>query len=158
MVAFQMWADPVKVDWNTVVRTDEEALGLRTDSYVRVVRGTVLGSTEGENAFGGTVSAVEVEADKVERVEAVDAIDAIDPTIKTVEVGQTRGSEGFSVSLQKFEFGPRHTRAYVTVRNDGDKAAKLDFYGSKITQGTDRAADGPLRLQPAQAEAGPAAR
>jgi hypothetical protein len=135
VVAFQMWADPVKIDWSTIVRTDKEALGLRTDSYVHV-RGTVLGSIEGENAFGGTVSAVEVEADEVERVEAVDAID---PTIKTVEVGQTRSSEGFSMTLQKIEFGPRHTRAYVTARNDTDKHVGLDLYRSKITQGSERA-------------------
>jgi hypothetical protein len=61
-VAFQMWADPVKVDWNTIVRADKKALRFGTDDYVRV-RETVLGSFEGENAFGGTVSAVEVEAD-----------------------------------------------------------------------------------------------
>ncbi len=104
-----MWADPVKAEWNTLVRTDEEALGLGTDSYVHV-RGTVLGSFEGENALGGTVSAVEVEADEVERVEAVDAVD---PTQKTIMVGQTRSSEGFSMTLVKLEFGVKHTRKCV---------------------------------------------
>jgi hypothetical protein len=134
LVAFQMWADPVKVNWSTIVRTDETALGLSTDDYVHV-RGTVLGSIEGENAFGGTVSAVEVDADEVERV---DAMAAVDPTQKTVEVGQTRGAEGFSVTLKKLEFGPKHTRVYLTARNDSDKAAKFDFYASKIVQGGDR--------------------
>jgi hypothetical protein len=133
-VAFQMWADPVKVNWSTVVRTDEKALGLSTDDYVHV-RGTVVGSLEGENAFGGTVSAVEVEADEVERAEAVDAVD---PTLKTLEVGLTRGSGGYSITLQKLEFGPRHTRAYVAARNDGDRGARMDFYRSKITQNSDR--------------------
>jgi hypothetical protein len=134
-VAFQMWADPVKVDYSTIVRTDKKALRFGTDDYVHV-RGTVLGSLDGENAFGGTVSAVEVEADEVERAEAVDAVD---PTLKTVEVGQTRESGGYSVTLQKLEFGPRHTRAYLAARNDGDRGAKMDFYRSKITQGSDRA-------------------
>jgi len=41
---------------------------------------------EGENAFGGTVTAVEVDAYDVERVEGVDPID---PTQETVQVGQT---------------------------------------------------------------------
>ena len=133
-VAFQMWADPVKVNWSTIVRTDKKALRFSTDDYVHV-RGTVVGSLEGENAFGGAVSAVEVEADEVERAEAVDAVD---PTLKTLEVGQTRGSGGYSITLQKLEFGPRHTRAYVTARNDGDRGAKMDFYSSKITQNSDR--------------------
>src|SRR5215210_4474614 len=122
-VAFQMWADPVKVDWNTIVRTDKKALRLGTDDYAHV-RGTVLGSFEGQNAFGGDVSAVEVEAEEVERV---DAMAAIDPTLKTVEVDQTGGSEGFSVTLNKIEFGPTHTRVYLTARNDSDKVAKFDF-------------------------------
>ena len=133
-VAFQMWADPVKVNWSTIVRTDKKALRFSTDDYVHV-RGTVLGSLDGENAFGGTVSAVEVEADEVERAEAVDAVD---PTLKTIEVGLTRGSGGYSITLQKLEFGPRHTRAYVAARNDGDRGAKMDFYRSKITQNSDR--------------------
>lgn len=134
-VAFQMWADPVKVDWNTLVRTGEESLGLRGEDYVRVT-GTVLGSFEGENAFGGGVSAVEIDADEVERVEAVEAVD---PTQETVEVGQTQSSEGFSVTLQRLEFGRRHTRAFISARNEGEKTAKLDLYRAKIIQGEDRA-------------------
>lgn len=134
-VAFQMWADPVKIDWSTIVRTDRSALKFRTDDYVHV-SGTVLGEMEGENAFGGTVSAVEVDADNVERV---GAMAAVDPTQKTVEVGQTRSSsEGFSVTLKKVEFGMKHTRVYLTARNDGTKVAKLDFYGSKIIQNSNR--------------------
>lgn len=134
-VAFQMWADPVKVDWNTLVRTGEESLGLRSDDYVRVT-GTVLGAFKGENAFGGGVSAVEIDAEEVERVEAVEAVD---PTQETVEVGQTQGSEGFSVTLQRLEFGRRHTRAFISARNEGEKTARLDLYRAKITQGEDRA-------------------
>jgi hypothetical protein len=133
-VAFQMWADPVKIDWNTVVHTDQSALKFTTDDYVHV-SGTVLGEMEGENAFGGTVSAVEVEADDVQRV---DAMAAVDPTQKTVEVGQTKSSEGFSITLQKVEFGIEHTRVYLSARNDGTRAAKFDFYRSKIMQGSNR--------------------
>jgi hypothetical protein len=95
------------------------------------------------------VSAVEVEADNVERV---GAMAAVDPTQKTVEVGQTRSSsEGFSVTLKKVEFGMKHTRVYLTARNDGTKVAKLDFYGSKIIQNSNRVGQNdPLRLQPPQ--------
>jgi hypothetical protein len=71
-------------------------------------------------------------------VERVEAMAAVDPTQKTVEVDQTRGSEGFYVKLKKVEFGPKHTRVYLTARNDSDKAAKFDFYSSKIIQGGDR--------------------
>lgn len=132
-VAFQMWADPNKAEWSTIVHADESSLGLRTDNYVRV-RGEVLGELEGENAFGGTVTAVEVDAYQVERVEAVEAID---PTQETVQVGQTQSNEGFSVTIDRLELGAKHTRAYVTARNEGSKTAKLDLYRSKIIQGED---------------------
>lgn len=133
-VAFQMWADPNKVEYSTIVRTDGGALNLRTDDYVHV-RGEVLGTIEGENAFGGEVSAVAVEAYEVERVEGAEAID---PTQETLQVGQTRSSEGFSMSVEKLDLGTKHARAYVTARNEGDKTAKLDLYRSKIVQGEDR--------------------
>ena len=133
-VAFQMWADPNNAEWSTIVHADEGSLGLRTDNYVHV-QGTVLGSMEGENAFGGTVSAVEVDADQVERVEGVDAID---PTQETLQVGQTQTSEGLSITIEKLEFGAKHTRAYVTASNEGDKTAKLALDRSKIVQGEDR--------------------
>jgi hypothetical protein len=133
-VAFQMWADPEKVDWSTVVHTDRSAIGLRTDNYVHV-HGEVLGSMEGENAFGGTASAVEVDADKVERVEGVDALD---PTQKTLTVGKTVENEGFSITLEKLEFGTKHARAYISAQNDGEKTAKIDFYLSKMLQGGER--------------------
>jgi hypothetical protein len=122
--AFQMFVDPVNSELNTLVRAEASSLvlGLRSDEYVRV-HGTVAGEFEGENAFGGTVTAVGVDADEVERV---DAVEAIDPTQETVEVGQTRSSEGFSITLQRLEFGRKHTRAFVVVRNDGQKGAKLD--------------------------------
>jgi hypothetical protein len=32
----------------------------------------------------------------------------------------------------------KHTRVYLTARNDGAKVAKLDFYGSKIIQNSNR--------------------
>ena len=137
VAAFQMFVDPVHSEWNTLVRAEARplVLGLRSDDYVRV-HGTVAGEFEGENAFGGTVTAVGVDADEVERVEAVEAID---PTQKTVMVRQSRTSpEGFSVTLERLEFGRKHTRAFVVVRNNGQKGARLDLDRSKIVQGGDR--------------------
>ncbi|MDQ3520819.1 MAG: zinc ribbon domain-containing protein [Gemmatimonadota bacterium] len=133
-VAFQMWADPNKVEYSTIVHADRSSLNLRTDNYVHV-RGEVLGSMEGENAFGGEVSAVEVDAYEVERVEGVDAID---PTQETLEVGQTQSGERLSITLEKLDFGVKHARAHVTARNEGEKTAKLDLDRSKIVQGGDR--------------------
>jgi hypothetical protein len=99
--AFQMFVDPENGEWNTAILAEGTNLGLETDDYVHVV-GTVTGSMEGENAFGGTITAVAVEASKVEPVSGVEAVD---PTQKTIEVGQTLTDQGFSVTLKKIEFG-----------------------------------------------------
>ena len=59
-----MFVDVENSDWNTIVYTDQTDLDLNTDDYVRV-RGEVLGSLEGENAFGGSITAPTVQASKV---------------------------------------------------------------------------------------------
>ena len=133
-VAFQMFADPKNAEWSTIVHTDSESLDLRTDNYVHV-RGEVLGEMVGENAFGGEVRAVEVDAYSVERVEGVEAID---PTLDTLEVGQTQSGEGLSITLESLDLGTKHVRAHVTARNEGEKTAKLNLDRSKFVQGGER--------------------
>ena len=63
--SFQMFADPKNSEWNTIVHTDSAPGGLSQGDTVAVT-GTVKGARTGENAFGGTVKAVEVDADSVE--------------------------------------------------------------------------------------------
>lgn len=89
-LAFQMFVDIENVDWNTIVYTDQTNLDLNTDDYVRV-QGEVLGAFEGENAFGGGITAPSVQASKVS---IVSAGQAIDPAEKVVEVDQTLAKSG----------------------------------------------------------------
>jgi hypothetical protein len=63
--SFQMFADPENSEWNTIVHTEDAPADLGNGDTVRV-KGTVKGAKQGENAFGGTVKAVEVDADSVE--------------------------------------------------------------------------------------------
>jgi hypothetical protein len=130
---FQMFANPENGEWNTaVLAKQEDAIELEVDDYVHVV-GTVAGSMEGENTFGGGVSAVMVEADKLSTVSGAEAVD---PAQKTVEVGRTLEDLGFGVTLKKIEFGDDTTRAYVTVYNGTGTGASFYDYESKILQGS----------------------
>lgn len=63
-----MFADPENSEWNTIVHTENAPDGLSDSDYVRV-RGKVMGEFEGENAFGASLSAVEVDAESVEVTE-----------------------------------------------------------------------------------------
>lgn len=65
VMTFQMHADPEDLDWNIVVHSTQDFRSLDDRDFVKV-RGTVLGELEGENAFGATVTAVEVEAESVD--------------------------------------------------------------------------------------------
>lgn len=131
-IGFQMWADPENIDWNTVVFAEDTNVDLQTDDYAHVV-GTVQGAVEGENAFGGTVTAVEVEATEVQEVSGAEAVD---PTQETVEVGQTLTDQGFSVTLEKIEFGEQTTRVYVSAYNGTNTLAYFDDYSARIIQGS----------------------
>lgn len=127
---FQMFVDPENSDMNTAVLAEGTDLGLEMNDYVHVI-GTVKGSMEGKNAFGGKVSAVEVDASKVEPVSAVAVVD---PTQKTVQVGRTLSDQGFSVTLKKIEFGKKTTRVYVSAYNGTGTGASFSTYSAKILQ------------------------
>lgn len=131
-LAFQIYTDPENADGNTLVRADANEVEVSPDDFVRV-KGTVLGSFSGENAFGGTVTAVEIEADSVE---LVDATQAMDPAQETIEVGQTRRDKGFSVTVDKVEFGEETTRVYVRAKNSTRDAASFYTYDARIVQGS----------------------
>ena len=130
--AFQMFADPENGEWNTAVLTEGSGTDLGTDDYVRVV-GTVAGEMEGENAMGGTVTAVMVEADEVD---VVSGVEAVDPAEETVEVGRTLTDQGFSVELKKVEFGEDTTRVYVAAYNGTGTGASFYDFDAKILQGS----------------------
>lgn len=130
--AFQMFADPENSDWNTVVVTDEN-VPLEADDYARV-HGEVVGSVEGENAFGATLTLPQVEASSVT---PVDAVEALDPAKATLDEGGTiTDPAGFSVTLEKMEFGERTTRVYLKARNDTGYPASFYSFNSRIIQGS----------------------
>lgn len=130
-MAFQMFADPENMEWNTVV-VSEGDVEPEAEDYVRVL-GTVDGSFEGENAFGASVVAPRIAASDVE---IISAAEALDPARKTLQLSDTQEDQGFSITLNKLEFAENTTRVYVTAENGtGDP---VSFYGfdSKIIQGT----------------------
>ena len=130
-MAFQMFADPENMEWNTVV-VSEGDVEPKAEDYVRVL-GTVEGSFEGENAFGASILAPRIEASEVE---IVSASEALDPARKTLQLSDTQEDQGFSITLNKLEFADNTTRVYVTAENGTE--APVSFYGfdSKIIQGT----------------------
>lgn len=129
-VYFQMFADPINNEKNTVVGYLDNSLSIDDDAYVKVT-GTVYGTFKGENAFGGEVTAPQIKASSVE---IVGYIDAVSPTIKTVDVNSTQDQRGYSVTLQKVEFADSETRMYLSVANNGQSSFNMYSFNAKIVQ------------------------
>lgn len=133
--AFQMYADPEGRD-DTLVIFTEDIVSVEADDYARV-SGTVVGTLEGENAFGASLSLPRIEASSVE---PVDAVEAIDPAQEVLDQGSTvTDPAGFSVTLEKIEFGEETTRAYLSARNDTGYPASFYAFNSRIIQGPSQA-------------------
>lgn len=129
-VAVQMWGDIEKSENNTIVYIADKNFKVNQDDYLHIV-GLVGDKFEGENAFGGKVSAPTITA---KEYKVIDHKDALAPTVKTIDVNQTQTQLGYSVTVQKIEYAEKETRAYIKVDNQGTDKFSVYSFNSKITQ------------------------
>lgn len=129
-VSVQMWADIENSENNTIVYIGDKDFDVKQDDYIRIV-GKVGDVFEGENAFGGTVSAPTITA---KEYEVLSYQDALMPTLKTLDVNQTQTQYGYSITLQKVEFAEKETRVYLKVDNQGSDTFNVYSFNTKITQ------------------------
>lgn len=130
-IYFQMFSDVDNYDRNTVVMYRSNDISVAVDNYVKIT-GTVQGKFEGQNAFGGTLTAPTIIADTVE---IISYADAASPTIKAVELnGMTQDQYGYSITVNKIEFAEKETRVYVTIQNNGSAVFSVYSFNTKIVQ------------------------
>ena len=115
---FQIWQDYTNLNNNTIVVFPGKP-GVSENDYV-YVEGRIIGKFEGENAFGGKVTAMKINATKVEKVSYMDLIV---PTRLSVDVND------------KVEFADTETRVYVKAANNGKSNFNIYTYSAKIKQG-----------------------
>lgn len=130
-VYFQMWADVKNNDMNTIVAYGKSDFEVNEDDYV-IVDGEIVDKFEGENSFGGTVSAVQIVA---KSVKISSYIDVVSPTIKEVKTsGLANNQNNVNITIDKVEFAKSETRVYYTVANNsGSKYSFYDF-NMKVVQ------------------------
>ncbi len=129
-VGIQMWADIENSDKNTIVYIYDKDFEVKQNDYIRIV-GKVGDVFEGENAFGGAVSAPTVAATEYE---ILSYQEALMPTLKNIDVNQTQTQYGYSVTVQKVELAEKETRVYVKVDNQGSETFNVYSFNAKITQ------------------------
>lgn len=129
-IGFQMFQDYENSERNTVV-TYSGDLDVKEDDYVKLA-GFVVGKAEGENAFGGLVVALSVDAISLEKL-SYSQIDS--PSVKTLKVNKTINQHGHKVKIKKVEFAEKETRVYLKVINDGKCDFEIFTYSTKLIQG-----------------------
>jgi hypothetical protein len=123
---FQVWGDPEKSEKNTMVAIKDPNLQIKTNDYVKV-KGVVKDEFNGENSFGGKVTAPEIVADTVEKV---DYITAVAPTLKEIQVNKEINQNNLVITLEKAELAKNQTRIYMKVKNGTNVNAS--FYSNAV--------------------------
>ena len=130
-IYFQIWSDPVNMDWNTVIGYLDPSFQLEDGQYVKVT-GVVDHVAEGENMMGVTITAPAILADTVE---VSSYIDVVSPTISTAAAIQpTVDQYGYAVTLEKVELAENETRLYVSLTNNGTGNFTLYEFNATIIQ------------------------
>lgn len=127
----QAFADPDNSTQNTLIQISDPNLDVKNDDIIHIV-GTIEKKYDGENAFGGSISAPVIVASKIEKS---DYATAFDPAIKTIDVNKEIDQHGYVIKLNKVEFGTENTRAYLTITNNTNGNVMFSTYDSKATQG-----------------------
>lgn len=130
-IALQAWHDPSNANNNFIVHYTSENETFNQDDYI-LVDGKIEGTFEGENAFGGKVTAPLIYADTIE---VQSYMDAVVPTIKEI-VPENASIEqhGISLKVDKIEFAEEETRVYLTETNASPDKYSMWVHSMKITQ------------------------
>lgn len=136
-VYFQMYHNVESQTGNTYVKMKNTGEQYSCDDFV-VVDGAILGLESGENAFGGNVEFLQVEA---KSVKISDYIECCSPTIKEYSYESQDGSAetaielyGYKVKIDKVELAENETRFYFTVENNGSSDFYFNDYSTKVLQ------------------------
>ena len=127
---FQIWQDYANMNNNTIVMC-AGVPDISENDYV-YVEGRILGKVEGENAFGGKVTAMKINATKVQKMSYKDVVV---PTRLSVDVNETITQKKYSLTVEKVEFADTETRVYMKAANNGKAEFSIYTYSAKVKQG-----------------------
>lgn len=129
---FQMYADAVNDEKNTIVVTDKVDFDIKDGTYVNV-DGIIYDNVEYENMFGGTLSALAIASKNVSKSSY---IECVSPTIKEIPVNIPIEQNGYKITLEKIEFSESETRVYLKINNNGSDEFHFEEYDIKLIQGS----------------------
>lgn len=113
---------------NVIVGIENPSLDVATDDIIHVT-GTIEDAFKGENAFGGTVTAPLIKADKIEKT---DYQTVFAPSKKTINLNKVQNQHGFKLNVQKVELADSETRVYVKITNESKEKIYFYSYDAKL--------------------------
>ena len=111
-LALQCWHDVENSEEDFIAYMNSEEK-FSSDDFV-MVEGKIEGEYEGENAFGGEVTCLEISADKMTK-STYQEVAA--PTLETKEVNKKQTQGDVTLKITKVEYAEKETRIYVVVNN-----------------------------------------
>ncbi|MFC4619394.1 DUF4352 domain-containing protein [Camelliibacillus cellulosilyticus] len=128
----QAFTNPKDSEGNVIIAIDDPNLNVKNEDIIHVI-GKVKDTFKGKNAFGGTIEAPAIFADKIEKA---DYMTAFAPAIKTVAINKEQNQHGYKMKLLKLEIAENETRIYYEINNTTkDKVAYYDF-NTKLVAGS----------------------
>lgn len=116
---------------NVFMLAVEAGTEIETDDYI-VVDGIILGTYEGTNAFGSTISNLAIVATDIE---VLSYMDAVVPTVsEIIPEGASLDQNGVTISVDKIEFAEKETRVYITEQNNSGETFNLYSFNAVILQ------------------------
>lgn len=128
-IYFQMFQNSVDSENNTVVAYYND-LDVKDGDYV-IIDGMVYDEFEGQNAFGGTVTAPMILATNVQ-ISTYQEVTS--PSIKTLKIDEKQEQYGYEIVFEKVEFAKDETRLYITVTNNGNSNFSAYTFNMKLIQ------------------------
>ncbi len=130
-VLFQMFADPVNSELNTLVMCADKDIAFDVGDFVKL-KGIVNGVREVENMAGAKLKLPLVQTASAE---VISYKDAIAPTIHTFTPENNAQTQlGYTVTVEKVELAETETRVYLKVDNNGSSRFNLYSFNSKLVQ------------------------
>lgn len=128
-VAVQAWYDVenYEEDFIAYINSDES---FKTDDFI-IVDGVIEGTFSGENAFGGEIATVQINADSIEKSTYAEAIA---PATETREVNKEVTEADATLTVSKVEFAESETRIYVELNNKSDYTVSAYTGSARIVQ------------------------
>ena len=119
-IHLQGYEDFAKQEHPTVVVVSDNKVKYEDGEYIKV-KGKVLGKAQVVDEESTEMTAVKLEAKKIQKIKSTDAI----PAEETLDIGYDVKVKGVSATVQKVDLTSDETRVYIKVKNDTKKNIEI---------------------------------